>query len=661
MGDLPRGSRTPRLLPQEPLRESPRLFTLREQINQPHMALAFPASQFDSPDTPVLDVLSQIVGQGESSRLYRSLRNDKGLVYGINGSAFTPHDPGLFEVTAVLDGEKMLPALEAALTELFKLKYLPVSESELQRAKLSLESDFIFNLERVEGLARIMGSFELLSGDPREDDYLADIRSVTAEDIRRVARKYFTADQLTAGFLVSNKSNFSLDKQQLRALVGKAEKQARENQDAELLGDSYLDNVYRFTLASGLKLLVREEPTVPTVAVRAVLPGGLRFETPATNGVFSFISEILPKGTARMSGQEIAIAVAEMGGSLSGFSGKNTFGVKGDFLARFLRPGLELMRDIIRTPAFAEEEAVKIREELLAQIKQQEDSLTTLAVREFNRLLFDGHPYGLNSVGSEAVISSYTPTALREAYEQRARPNDMVLAISGAVDAMEVYRLCQALFDDWQPQIRFAGSGISEELLPPVPPPAPRIQDIIRKKEQVHLVVGFVGTTLTADDRFSLEVLDTVLSGQSGRLFTELRDRQSLAYSLSSFTLFGLDTGAFGIYMGTSPDKKDQALAGIWHELRRIREEPVSEEELTRAKNSLIGQYELSLQTHGSQAMEMALNETYGLGQDFGNRYTRAISEIDAAAVQAAAQKYIMPDNYVMVAVGAGNQEEAQE
>jgi len=169
----------------------------------------------------------------------------------------------------------------------------------------------------------------------------------------------------------------------------------------------------------------------------------------------------------------------------------------------------------------------------------------------------------------------------------------------------------------------------------------------------VHIIIGFAGTTLSSEDRYGLEVLDTALSGQSGRLFTELRDKQSLAYSLSSFSLLGLDTGSFGIYIGTSPDKKDQAIKAVWQQLYRVLEEPLSEEELTKAKNVLISNYELGLQTRGNQALEMALNESYGLGQDFGNRYVHAIEQVDAATVRAMARKYILPSSYVQVTVGA--------
>lgn len=653
LGGLEQGEYKQPPLPVEPTQEGARFFMIRDDINQPHMALALPISRFDSPDTPVLDVLAEIVGHGEVSRLYRSLRDEKKLVYGISGSAFTPHDPGMFEIAAVLEGDKMMPALEAVLIELFRLKYFPVSDQELKRAKHNLESDFVFSLEGVEGQARVLGSFDALTGDPREEEYLASVRSVGADDIMRVANTYFTGEHLTAGFLVPKGSDFKPDKQELAAIIKQAELEAGKSAATALLPDASLSGLHRFELDNGIRLLVREDQTVPTVAIRAVFPGGLRSETPASNGAFAFISELLPKGTKTMSAHEITLTVADMAGRITGFHGKNTFGLKADFLARFTGAGLELVSDIIKNPAFDDEEAAKIRPELLAHLKQQEDSLTALAFREFNSLLFDGHPYGLNSSGSQEVISMFTTAALKEIYEQHARPGMLVLAVAGAVQADKIYEQVQGLFKDWRGVKPAEENGISEDLLPPEPPVTPKTARIVRDKEQVHLIIGFVGTTLYDHDRYSLEVLETVLSGQSGRLFTELRDKQGLAYSLSSFSMLGLDTGAFGIYMGTSPDKKEKAVRGVWQEINRIRQDLISDAELARAKNVLIGQYELGMQTHSSQALEIALNETYDLGQDFGNRYIESINEVDAESVRQVALKYILPERYVMVEVGA--------
>lgn len=661
MGQMAGGEPGTASLPVEPVQEKARYFVMKDDILQPQMAIAIPISQFDSPDSPVLDVLAQIAGHGDTSRLYRALRDEKQLVYGINATAFTPTDPGMFEVSAVLDGSNMMPAFEATLAELFKMKYFSVTDEELQRAKRSLESDFIFNLERVEGQARVLGSFEMMTGDPREDDYLDKVRSVNHEDIKRVARKYFTRRTINVGFLLPADSSFEPSQEDIESTIARAEDTAIQSDSEAMLPHSYLSRVHRFELGNGMILLVREDDTVPTVGIRAVFPGGLREETVLTNGAFTFISELLPKGTRSMTANELAVAVADIAGTINGFSGKNTFGLKADFLARFFPEGLTLVRDVIREPAFDPLETEKVRPELLAQLKQQEDSLTSLAFQEFNSLLFSGHPYGLNNIGSEDAIKSFTASALKDIYYRHARSDKLVLAISGDVKAEETRDLVVRLFSDWQSAESSAGQEIEEEILPPAELTGEKTSEIIRDKEQVHLVIGFLGTTLKDPDRFGLELLDTILSGQSGRLFTELRDRQSLAYSLSSFSLFGLDTGAFGIYIGTSPEKREQAIKSVWQELNAIRETRVQEEELNRAKNILISQYELAMQTHSAQALELGLNETYDLGHDFGNRYIEAIKDIGASQVQEVARKYITPDAYVMVAVGAGSRTEAPD
>ncbi len=654
LGDLSPSPFVQASLPQEPVQEEPRFFSLEEDINQTNMALALPTSRFDNPDTPVLDVISSLLGHGETSRLYHVLRNKKRLVYKIDASSFTPKDPGLLEVTAILEAENALPALEAALEEIFKLKFVMVSEEELEKVKRNLESDFVFNMERVEGLARVLGSFDFLTGDPRENDYLDQIRAVTRENVLKVASIYFTPKAVTAGFLAPVGSNIALDDDGLAALIARAEEAARQGIPPSLVGNAYLTDLHRFTLDNGIKLLVREDHEIPTVGIQVVFPGGLRSESLATNGAFAFISQLLPTGTVSMDARQLSLQVANMAGNISGFNGKNTFGLRADFLARFAEEGLALVRDVIRTPAFDPEEAEKIRPELLAQLMQQEDSLPSLAFREFNRILFNGHPYALNTAGSETALKGFTPDQLREIYERHAEPRQMVLAVSGDVKADRIREVVEQLFGDWQ-NAETATAGLEESILPPDPPLGPQFFNIDRDKEQIHILIGFLGTSLHNEDRYALEVLDTVLSGQSGRLFSELRDRQSLAYSLSSFSLLGLDTGSFGIYIGTSPDKKEAAIRGVWQELARIQEELISEEELQKAKNILVSNFELGLQTHSAQALDMALSETYELGQDFGNRFIHHIEQVDAKTVRETARKYIQAKNYVMITVGAAS------
>ncbi len=497
LGNVPREMIPPPKLPQEPAREKPDFFSLSGDIQQTHLALAFPITPFDHPDSPVLDVIAGLLGQGETSRLYNRLRNEEGLVYQISAGAFTPRDAGLFEIFATLDNSKAKQVLEATLAETFKLKHVQVEEAELARIKRSLESDFVFGMETVEGQARIIGSFELQAGDPREDEYLSRIRSVTREDIIRVASSYFDPKKMTIGIISPENSPTDLNLKEVEKIAERADSLARHGVPSALVSNAYLSNVYHYKLQNGLRLVVREDPRVETIAIRAVFPGGLRSETDATNGAFAFISELLPKGTTDLTSRQLAIKIADMAGSISGFNGKNTFGLKADFLARFFEPGLQLVHDVIRKPAFDRKEAEKIRPELLAQLMHQEDSLPTVTFLNFNKALFQSHPYGLNTAGQEESLRSLTVDQLRDLYNSHARPEKMVIAVAGAVKAEEVREMVEKIFGDWQVESEPTRDlGFEEEsILPPDRPARPDFVKIVKEREQLHLLIGFLGTT----------------------------------------------------------------------------------------------------------------------------------------------------------------------
>ncbi|HSH12853.1 MAG TPA: pitrilysin family protein, partial [Desulfurivibrionaceae bacterium] len=491
LGKQPKGSHPNPLLPIEPARVKSDFFKLSKDIRQTHLVISLPITPFDHPDTPILDVLATLLGHGDTSRLYHQLRDQKGLVYQIGAGAFTPKDQGLLEIFATLDSAKTEAVLAAILEELFKLKYQPVKEEELARVKRNLESDFVFGLEQVEGQARILGSFEFLAGDPREDEYLSRIRSVTREDILRVAGTYFRPQALTVGVVAPAGAEIPMDNTELEKLAARAESLARDGVPVALVADAYLPGTYRYRLANGLRLLVREDPRVETVAIRAVMPGGLRAEKEDTNGAFAFISALWPKATTELNSRELAVKIADLAGSIDGFTGNNTFGLKGDFLARFFSPGLQLVRDIVRTPAFAVEESEKIRPERLAQLKQQDDSLPSLTFLRFNQGLFQGHPYGLNPVGSAPVINKLSAEELRAIYEKHARPDRLVLTVAGAVKAEEVREQVEKLFGDWQNPADSATTLPEESLLPPNPPPVPEVIKVVREREQTQIIIGF--------------------------------------------------------------------------------------------------------------------------------------------------------------------------
>jgi zinc protease len=633
--------------PSEPQQDAPRIAMEAMEIQEGYLTIALSGlPNFNDPDVPALDVLAALLGKGESSRLTLSLRNRLQLVHKIDAAAFTPAGPGIFEITTSLDPEKAQEALPQIFYEIFRLENEGILEEELERAKVQVETDFVYSQETMEGEARKLGIFETLSKDPHAEKlYLEKVREVTAQDVQLVAGQIFKQKNISVAMVMPEDRLPELTSQELAVMIKEAELLAK---GIESDSGTLIHPVKRFSLSNGLMILVQETPEVPTVSVALVFPGGVRYESEKTNGLFNVLAKAWTKGTEAHSAQGIAELIEGMGGSITGFSGQNTLGLQGRFLSQNLYKGLALFTEILLTPTFPSEEIKKIRPLILAQLKRQDDYLPGVAVREFRRLLFSPHPYGMNPLGKASVIKAISSKNLLETYRYFVIPDRGVLSIVGDIRAEEIISSIETMLGAWSVE--------SEISLPAPPEPdpliAPRILTLKREKQQVHIVLGFPGTTFNNPDRYALETLNAVLSGQGGRLFIDLRDKESLAYSVTSFLGLGLDYGSFAFYIACAPEKKDRALKGLWREIYSVTRDRVTDDELERAKKWLVGTHEIGLQTNRAQAMDMALNELYGLGYNFASEYVRKIDGVTADQVLNVTKKLMNSEEYVLVKVG---------
>jgi len=633
---------------QEPSQETMRTVLLRQEVSEAHLRLVFPIPGAAHPDVPALDVLAMILGDGESSRLEQKLRSQGNLVYSVGAESYTPLDPGLFLVHARLDPRNLDSAVRLSLEEIQQVKTSGVSSKELEKARLQVEASLIRARETMAGKARLLGQFLMLQGDiSKEKEYLEAVRKVSSEELKRVAAKYLSAERLTVGVLLPREIPEEMGQERLRELAQQAlEKKLQAPQEASAPASV---STHREVLPNGLTLLVRESRQVPTVAVRAVFLGGSRFETPQTAGISKVVAHMLTRGTTSRSAQDLAQEVEAMAGSLEGFSGRNSLGLQADFLSRFFPQAMELLSDVLMNPTFPEQELEKERPRLIASVRREKDQPTRQVMRIFSETLFKVHPYGLRPEGTEESLGAMTSSDLKTFASRWLVPSNGVVSVVGDVSLDEARKWVK----------RFLGGWSSEGFLAPFVPQEPPLEGAreLRQEaplQQVHIVLGFPGTTLQSPDRFALEVLDTILSGQGGRLFRELRDRRGLAYSVTSFSQTGLDPGYFGTYIATSPQNLESALVGLRKELQEVASQEVSPEELERAKRNIVGNYEIGQQTHAAQAMSLALDERYGLGYDFGSQYLRSIQEVTSRQVLEAARNYLNFDRSVTVVLGQG-------
>ena len=299
------------------------------------LSLAWHVPEVTHPDVPALDLLSSILGEGRSSRLYRRVRDETGLAYGVSAFSYTPGDPGLLGLDATVEPPNRDAVQELMLKIVEEIKQTGVTAEELTKAKKMSLSHHLGSLTTMRGQASDIGSNWLLTRNLNfSRDYLDAVQKVTLDDIKRVADQYLTNDNLT---VISLNPKGSLA---VRADTAKPVTAAE---------------VQKIELSNGLRVLVREDARLPLVSMTAVFRGGLLAETPQTNGITRLMAKSLLKGTKTRTAEQIANEIEAVGGSISSDAGNNSFSVGLDVTKPDLKLGVTILSDILLNATMPEE------------------------------------------------------------------------------------------------------------------------------------------------------------------------------------------------------------------------------------------------------------------------------------------------------------------
>lgn len=656
-GDWARAPLPPFARPQEPDFTDVRVALAHDEVKDAHLHLAFQVPGVEHEDTAALDVLAMLLGQGDASRLSLEVRRKRALARDVNAWAWTPRERGLFAASLVCTPGTLAQAFEETVRVMATLTRVEAEHDEVETIKSLIEAEAVYQRETVQGLARKLGYYESMAGGlEREASYYEAVSQVTAAKLREVADRYFTFDRAVVTGLLPREA--TLTEAQVRAVLGHlaanrpASLPARDVASPtplKLTGNTRRERpgITVEKLPNGATLIVREERAVPLLALRASFHGGVRYETPEQSGLTTLLSRTLTRGTASLGAEALSHLVDSMAGSLSAISGRNSVSLRGEFLSKHFERAFELFAETLLQPAFPDDEFERERALQLQDIASRDDRPSSLAFELFARTLWLQHPYRLSMLGEKASVEQLTPAALRAYHARYLDPTQLTLAVVGDVDTERVLERATAAFGGTR------GGAAAPPVVPVEPAWAgPRQVKRTLQKAQTHLVLGFPGAKVNDPWRRGLEVLQTLLSGQSGRLFLELRDKRSMAYSVSASVMEGIDPGSFSVYMGTSPEKVDAALAGIRAELTRACDELVSDAELSRAQEHLIGTQGIGLQRNGARAGVMALDACYGLGADAFLSYPKEIAEVTAEHVREAARRVIDFQREALAVVG---------
>ncbi len=637
-----------------------------------YLAMGFHSTDLLSPDLYPGDVLSILLGRGNDSRLYKRLVRDNQLLYMVSCLNYTPKFPGLFVITGTGDPENLERARQEIFSVIGELKSGTIGDGEIERAKRLVISDYLHSHERIDSVASSMTSSQILTGDPAFfEKYVDEVKKVEKEDVRRIVSEYLTRDNSTTVFLLprfyrkeegvpatpgsgdvetsthrspSKPDNIKIEGEGGRSSPGP--KKTRSIGVGKKCGETLRAPEERSVkLRNGLRIIVKRRERLPLVSVTLAVPGGLKSEDSANNGISNLTASLILKGTADRSEGEIIPAIERMGGNIRAFSGLNSLGLSMDLLAGDLDAGLDIFEDAARNAVFPEDEIARQKKRIIASIKEQDSDIFENGLVHLRRLLYGQHPYGMRVRGEAGNVERVSRERIAAFYREHFAPANAVLTVVGDVDVRRTVDDLAERFGKWEGR----GAPLREREV--VPLEEALEEDIVMQKEQSLLLMGFQGVRLKDKRKYALSVLSSILSGSDGRLFYAVREREGLAYTSGAVSVPGVDPGYFILYVATTEENLEKAKSAVLDVLRKVASGDITADEIESSKKWLITRHAHALETNHSVSMKMALDELYGLGFSDHKHSPARINAVTRDDIIRCAKEVLDPERGVVVVV----------
>jgi zinc protease len=411
----------------------------------------------------------------------------------------------------------------------------------------------------------------------------------------------------------------------------------------------HFPQVTRRTLDNGLKILVAESHNAPLVSFRALVRSGADQDSAETAGLASMTAELLDEGAGERDGVQIAEDAGLLGASLATGADWDASYISMDVLSRNVDPSVDIFADVVRRPAFPDDELERVRTERLMELLQQRNEPAAIAGKRFANLLYGSGAYGNSVTGNPDSIGRLTGETIRRFYETNYAPNNAAVVVAGDIDAQRAVDHMERAFASWESR--------PESIRPVIAPSSVesnRIYLIDRPSAvQSEIRIGHVGVARSTEDYFPLSIMNALLGGVfNSRINLNLRERHGYTYGARSTFAFRRQAGPFVVSAPVRNEVTRESIDEVLSELRRIRTGDVETSELDDTKNYLIGVFPAMVQTASDVAGRLLDMELYGLPQDYFDRYRENIGAVTKDDVERVAAKYIDPDRMLIVVVG---------
>lgn len=653
-----------------PVEVTPPGFRTREwagDIAQQQLVFGWRAPCLAHADAPALDLAGVALGTGRASRLYRAVR-DRQLASSVSAWHYAAGDVGVFVVHAEGPGEHAPMAAQHVWREVQSARLDGFRASEVARAQRILEARWLRRLETMDGQATYLAMWEADGGLDRAATYYDRLLSLSAHDLQQAAQTHLDPDAASVvSYRPTDGRPLAVDADALRARL----------RDVERLGSSVVpspevptpidapvvasiaahpvvlpaarmvDGTHVYTLASGVTVLIQTRPGAPLANIGVFQRGGSAVEPAGREGLARLTAHAMLKGTTTRSGARIAEAAEELGASIGVAAALESLGWSMSVPLRHLPAAAALLADVTQFPTFPDDGVDTERSLAIAEVTRLRDDMYRWPIRLATAAAYGVHPYARTVIGTPESLDVIDTAAVRAFHTGHVLCGATVIAVVGDVDADATFAMLAR---------EFSALSFRDDAKPSAAawPLASVRADDQRDKQQTALALLFPGPSRTDPDRFAARVLSSVASGLGGRFFEQLRDKQSLAYTVSAFPVERRAGGMFVAYIATSPSREDEAREGLLREFAKLRERAPGTEEIERARQYIIGTHAIGQQAGGTVLGEMVDAWLFGSGLEERRALSAHIAAVRADDIQRLAEQYFQ-EQRIVEAVVRGN------
>lgn len=622
-----------------------RRFThLTKDITQWHAAFGWRSPGSTHLDTPYLDLAAAVLSSGRASRLYRAVRESR-LATSVSAWNYTPSELGVF--VAQLSGEQ--GTLNAALGETWQ-QLIQLGETlaphEVERAQRLFEARQLRRLETAEGKANTLADWEALGGLDVAQRYLQTMVEATSVDVQGALGRWIVPQHASLIVLEPDGSPPALQggaTEVFQRIEGDAHPRQAvaelpQRAPAIVVGGGLrrgtaVDDIAVCFTRHNVPILVRRRPGAPMVHVGVHVAGGAAHDPHDLAGMSTVMARAALKGTATRDASTIATACELLGGSIAAAATSDGMSWGFSVPRGACGEAVELLADVVLNPLFPEDAVSVERAQARAQLAQGRDDMYRYPLRLALERGFGDHPYARSALGTDEGLAGVSRDALIKGHRTRILHGDVVIGLVGDVDPLAAAAAVAAAFDVMQHTPLLALSAPQWQ-----PSASPAVEG--RDKAQTALCMALPGPSRHQRERHHAHLLSIMASGLGGRFFDELRERRSLAYTVHVGPLVRPAAGVLTAYLATSPEREDEARAGLLREFERLHTEPITADELARAKRYALGTRDIAQQDAGHALNEMLDAWVHGSGLHEIREYAASIHGVTLKEMHAFVSSY---------------------